>query len=490
MTVDFIHNSYKEKEVAMRKKTAAIVLSVLIIASGCNEKPEEANNDSGTPVLTWITVGSEQADLERVLEEANKIIEPAIGARLDLQFIDGASYEERIKMYMASGNTFDICFTSNWLNDYQKAVTSGGFADITEYVENSPGLMETIPEYVLDSARIDGKLYGVPNVQVMTHPISLNIDMTIASKYDFDFSTVKTVNDIEPYLKMVKEGSPDVYPYRSLNMDMWVEPEYEFVIEDSNVVIKKDGSSHKLMLQFDLEEFKTGLYTTRDWYLKGYIRQDVSSMGDDTADYEMGKYAVNNGSWKPGSEASELRPTKYILLHEPYLKRQGALQTVLAVGAKSRYPEKAVKLIELMNTNKELYNLICFGIEGIHYNFVNNKVVTVENSGYNPNYDWCFGNQFNAYIRQGAPDDVWEQTKKMNDEAPKSPLLGFVPDLKPIMNELLQISSVNDEYAIYKVGADDPKNYWDEYMNKLELAGQQTVLDELQRQVDEFFANK
>lgn len=106
------------------------------------------------------------------------------------------------------------------------------------------------------------------------------------------------------------------------------------------------------------------------------------------------------------------------------------------------------------------------------------------------NYDWCFGNQFNAYIRQGAPDDVWEQTKKMNDEAPKSPLLGFVPDLKPIMNELLQISSVNDEYAIYKVGADDPKNYWDEYMNKLELAGQQTVLDELQRQVDEFFANK
>ena len=457
-----------------------LAASIFIFSASCGEKEKEELTDSNVPTLTWITFGSKQDDLSYVLEQVNKIIEPKIGARLDLQFIEESAYEESIKMYMASGNTFDICFTSNWSNDYQKAVTCGGFMDITQYVNESPGLIQTIPEYILDSVKIDGKLYGVPNMQVMTHPISLYIDKTIASKYAFDFSTVKTMNDIEPYLKMVKEGSPEVYPYRPVDIDMWVEPEYEFVVEGSNVVIKKDGSSHELLLQFDLEEFKTGVNTTRDWYEKGYIRQDVSSMGDDSADVKMGKYAVDNGNWKPGGEASDLRPTEHIILHEPYLKRVGAQQTMLAVGARSENPEKAVKLIELLNTDKVLYNLLCFGVEGKHYNLVNNKVVSIKNSGYDPNLDWCFGNQFNAYIREGAPDDVWEQTIKMNDEAAKSPLLGFVPDIAPIANE----------YSIYKVGADDPKNYWDEYMKKLDAAGQQKVLDELQRQVDEFFASK
>lgn len=475
----------------MKKVMAILMAAMMLVPAGCTKKNEQTAAGGSVPTLTWVTFGSKQEDLSSVLTEANKIIEPAIGAKLDLQFIDGSAYEERIKMYMASGNSFDICFTSNWLNDYQKAATSGGLMDITQYVENdAPGLKTAIPEYVLESAKIDGKLYGIPNVQVMTHPLSLNVDKTIAAKYDFDFSAVKKMNDIEPYLEMVKEGSPEVYPYKPLNMDMWVLPEYEFVVDESNVVIKKDGSSHKLMLQFDSDAFKTGLNTTRDWYLKGYIRQDVSSVGDDTTDVKMGKYAVDNGNWKPGAEATDLRPTEHIILHEPYLKRVGALQTMLAVGAKSKNPDKAVKLIELVNTNQALYNLLCFGIEGKHYNLVNNKVVAIEDSGYDPNSDWSFGNQFNAYVREGAPDDVWEQTQKMNDEAKKSPLLGFVPDLTPITNELSQISSVNEEFAIYKVGADDPQNYWDNYMKKLEVAGQQKVLDELQRQVDEFFAAK
>ena len=35
-----------------------------------------------------------------------------------------------------------------------------------------------------------------------------------------------------------------------------------------------------------------------------------------------------------------------------------------------------------------------------------------------------------------------------------------------LVNKVIASKS-DDEYAIYKVGADDPKNYWDEYMNKL-----------------------
>lgn len=474
----------------MFKKFIAVVLTAAAVAGvgGC-KKDETAGGT--VPTITWISFGENYKDMKLVLEEANKIIEPAIGARLDMQNIEGSAYEERMKMYMASGNDFDICFTSTWLNDYHKAAQNGGILDITDYVdEYAPDLKTVLPDYVLQSAMINERLYGIPNVQVMTHPRALVALEEYVDKYNFDFKSVKHINDVEPFLEILKKNESDKYPFRPNNIDEWVLLKWEFVLEGSNVVIMKDGSTSKLELQFDTDEFKDGLKKMREWYEKGYIRADVSTIGDDTSDKKANKYVVTCDNWKPGGDAYDIVPKTYAILYEPYLKRNGALQTVLSVGAKSKHPDKAVQLIELMNTDKELYNLMCFGIEGVHYNLVDGKVKKIENSGYSPNHDWAFGNQFNAYVAEGQDDDIWEQTQKMNDEAQRSPLLGFVPDLTPIINELSQISAVNEEYAVYKVGADDPANYWEDYMKKLDIAGQHKVLEELQRQVDEFFSSK
>lgn len=471
--------------------TTALTVTVLGGATACNKGDTQTSKKGNVPTLTWVSFGTKQPDMPLILEEANKIIEPAIGAKLDLQLIDGSAYQERMKMYMASGNDFDICFTSTWMNDYHKAAQSGGILDITSYIdEYAPSLKEIIPDYAIESAKVNGKIYGIPNVQVMTHPICLSATKEYVDKYNFDFSSVKSMDDATPFLELIKKNELDKYAIKPMNIDYWVLPKWEFVIEESNIVIPKDGSSSKLEIQFNTEEFKNGLKTTREWYEKGYIRPDISSMGDDSADEKAGKYVVTCGTWKPGGDAYSTIPKVSAILHEPYLKRNGALQTVLSVGAKSKHPEKAVQLIELVNTNKELYNLLCFGIEGKHYNLIDGKLEKIKDSGYDMNCDWALGNQFNAYVRVEQDDNVWEETKKMNDEALRSPLLGFVPDITPIEAELSQIAAVNEEYAVYKVGADDPDNYWDEYMDKLEVAGQKKVLDVLQKQVDEFWASK
>ena len=55
---------------------------------------------------------------------------------------------------------------------------------------------------------------------------------------------------------------------------------------------------------------------------------------------------------------------------------------MIGIGKNSKNPEKALKFIELINTNEELYNLICFGIEGKHYYLDENKQVEyIDNSG-------------------------------------------------------------------------------------------------------------
>ena len=228
-----------------------------------------------------------------------------------------------------------------------------------------------------------------------------------------------------------------------------------------------------------------------EWYKKGYIRQDLLSY--EYGDTELAKVVFKDEGWLPGSEITTSQKAGEPVYVKPIintmLTKSLGLSTLLSVGANSKHPVEALKMIELLNTNKEFYNLIINGLEGVHYETLEDgKIRPVENSGYAPNVDWAFGNQFNALIKEGQDYDVWEQTEKMNEEAVKSPLLAFTLDTEPIKTEISQISAIDQEYEaeLFIVeGLDGPSVA--EYKKKLEAAGLQKVMDEVQRQVDAFF---
>ena len=105
--------------------------------------------------------------------------------------------------------------------------------------------------------------------------------------------------------------------------------------------------------------------------------------------------------------------------------------------------------------------------------------------------DWKFGNQFNAYLLEGQQDGLWEETSELNLSAKQSPLLGFVLDTDPIKTIISQISAVSGEYArVIANGAKDPDEFMDEYRAKLKAAGIETLKEEVQKQVDEYWKTK
>ena len=59
-------------------------------------------NDAGNDKLTWYVMGEKPVDHDMVMAKANEIIEAEIGMELDLQYIDTASYEEKMKLKMAA----------------------------------------------------------------------------------------------------------------------------------------------------------------------------------------------------------------------------------------------------------------------------------------------------------------------------------------------------------------------------------------------------
>ena len=475
------------------KRIIACVMCIAMIVSLASCKKNNNASNGETVTLTWLVPGDKQPDLASVLDEANKIVEENIGAKIDLQFIDAGAFTEKMTMNMASGLDFDLCFTG-WVNPYVQAVQKGGLMDITDMIDNYPDLKAAIPEYAWDVAKIDGRIYAVPNLQIMAVATSLVIFKDIADKYDFDFSKVKTIDDIEPYLEMVKNGEPGIFPYRTnYGITPWYADKYEELT--SNLVILKDGSSSKVSLLRDTEEFKHAVETLHDWYNKGYIRPDVLSASDDNTDYMAGKYAVSHTMLKPGVEA-ELkaqtgRDVIVVPLADPYLTKDKGTATMIGIGQNSKNPEKALEFIQLINTNDELYNLISFGIEGKHYTKnEEGKVVFIDNSGYAPKAAWKFGNQFKALITDGQDDDVWEKTEAVNNEAVKSPLLGFVFDNTNVKSEISQIETVLSEYGVLNSGAKDPSGLLDGYNSKLDTAGQRKIAEEMQKQIDAYWETK
>ena len=473
---------------------AAVMALGCTALSGCGKKDEAKKDEIVT--LSWLLPGDQMQDIASVTDKINEITTEKIGAKVEFTYIDTGAYTERMKMNMASGMEFDICFTG-YVNPYVDAVNKEGLMEITELMEeHAPALKEALPEYAWEIAKVDGEIYAVPNLQIMAPQESILVFKDIADKYNFDFSTVKEMEDLAPYLEMVKNGENGIFPYNAnrSGVNFWTHNTYEEIT--SGIVIRTDGSSKEVEYLWDTPEFKKGAKTLNEWFKKGYIRPDALAAGDDTQDFVAGRFATGTAGWKPGAEQQQKdkynRDVIMIKMQDPYLKKSNCLAAMTGISYSSKNGEKAIKLIELVNTDKELYNLICFGIEGKHYELnEEGKVRKIADSGYNPNADWKFGNQFNAYLLEGQDDNLWEETAELNLSAKESPLLGFVLNVDPIKSEISQISAVNAEYSrVIANGAKDPDEYMAEYRDKLEKAGIAKLKEEVQKQVDEYWATK
>ncbi len=473
----------------LAKRLLALSLAVLMVLSfvGCGENK---TTDNGEIVTLRLLMGfSKQPDTEMVLAEANKIAEKEIGARLQIEWIDGAAYSQQMKMNMASGDDYDICFTG-YSNKYLDAVSNGGLYDITDLLDETPDLKKAVPQYVWDMATVNGRIYGVPNVQGFAPKRSITVRQKYIDKYGFDMDKINHAEDLEPYFEVIKQNEPNMYAWTN-GSTFWMYDKYDDITSGIYISADADKENHKVMHKLDVPGWVRAQEVQHEWYKKGYIRQDLLSY--EYGSTELAKVVFKDEGWLPGSEITTSQKAGEPVYVKPIintmLTKSLGLSTLLSVGANSKHPEKALKMIELLNTNKEFYNLIINGLEGVHYETLEDgKIRPVENSGYAPNVDWAFGNQFNALIKEGQDDDVWEQTEKMNEEAVKSPLLAFTLDTEPIKTEISQISAINQEYEaeLFIVeGLDSPSVA--EYKKKLEAAGLQKVMDEVQRQVDAFF---
>lgn len=452
--------------------------------------------------LTWYYPGVyPQPDQDIVFEQLNKITKEKINATVNFKATAWGDYEQKMKVSSASGEDYDLCFTSNWMNNYVGNVSKGAFLPIDDLLKKyAPNTWASIPEKFWDAVKLNGKIYGIINYQISAFSDPIMLPKELADKYGFNPDSIgNNLDNLEPYLKAVKQGDPKMVPIytgwgalKEYNKQDWI------VGESCPGAVYYNDSSLKVFNQYESPEFKADIERQIKWEKAGYLHgSEMISVKDINALIQQGKVgAWGGGTFAPGMEASASdnykRPLYVRPISDAHVTTGSISGTMQAVNRNSKNPERTMMFVELMNTDKELYNTICFGIEGKHFKKTSgNYIELIKDSGYNPSTAWLFASNFNAYLLPGQPEDVWEQTKKLNESAKTSPLLGFSFNPDPVKNEIAQTNTVYLEYfkgfmcGVLSMEKDYPK-----FIDKMDKAGAKKIVEEMQKQVDAWKATK
>ena len=437
--------------------------------------------------------------LEAVQDALNEITKEKINATIEFQLIPLNEYTDKMNMKFTAGEEFDLCFTGAW-NPYLPAVTKGAYAELTEEVLNTyaPEYMAQLNPAAWDAVTVNGKIYGAPIEQIYVRNSGVYMDVELAKKYDYDYSSVSKLEDLTSYFLEVRENEKpeDVTPYW-LDGDDWANFvgywDYDPIV-NNNVpgVVYASKDTPVVVNQFKSEEFKEYCQLLREWYEAGIVSEG-SAIGDG---YGLIQAASSNPAVKPGGDVTQSqavgREVKSAQMGNAAMTTSAINATVTAVSATSENVERSVAFINLLNTDKEVLNLICHGIEGVDYTFVDEANGVIQSTGNYPGfYSFFIGCVFNEYYTDPTMIGTWEETAAINAAAKGSCLLGFVFDSEPVSAEISQCSAIAAEYLPpLTTGTVEPDAYLDEFLQKLDAAGAEKIITEMQSQIDAWVATK
>jgi putative aldouronate transport system substrate-binding protein len=505
------------KRIRFVTKTWLVLLASALVLGACSKgnttapssQPDKATaTPKGEPVeLVWHypLFAGPQADQAAVEEAVNKIVKEKINATVKMAPFEFASYEQKMNTIVASNESYDIAWTANWAFNYVKNVQNGIFVPMNELLDKyAPSLKKSMPDFVWNATKVAGKIYAVPNYQTVTNKVAFTIQQRYLDKYPLDISKLKKLEDIEPYLEVLKKAEPKEYPFQ-MPGDGTPEKTFKSILHTVNLertddyvgAIHEDDSSLKAFNVFETPEFKNYVNTVHSWYQKGYIHPDIAIIKNFVELRKTGKFPVSIGHvTPPGVEANAKASNggfdvKVIPLSGPYVSTNSITTTMQAISKTSKHPEKAMEFLNLVNTDKELYNLISYGIEGKHYTKVSADTIKInDKGGYAPNASWEFGNTFNGLFLEGQSAALFDAVKKENESAKPSILMGFTFNPEPVLSEIANIKTTTDELLpLLTTGSADPSKI-DEFIGKLKKAGSDKVLAEVQKQLDEWKKTK
>lgn len=458
---------------------------------------------------TFNNVPSEST-LASVEKAINKITEKKIGVDVKLQPIAIANYNNKVNLALSGGDQIDLFET---LGNFNTCVSTGMAYDLTNIIDKcAPETKKLLGSDFLKTCTKDKKLYAIPTYKPYALTPMVIYKKAIADKLGIDMSKVKSLNDLTDVVRKVKSAYPKMTPIipanqGNFNMNLCI-PNIDFLTDDYNspkgVLM---GNSKTVVDYYGTKEFSDLCKLMRTWYNEGLILKDAATTTSTATELMSGDNSfcyIASYSYPPADTAASLQPQcggqplGAVQIGNAYLDTTSINAVSWMVSSNSKVPESALKFLNLTYTDKDVVNLLIYGIKDRDYVMDSNGYVSYPQGKDATTVPYTaqlscgtLGNYFIMYPMTGTDKASLKWEEEQNKTAKRSPAIGFTFDSSTVKTEYTAISNVIKQYLPGLLcGSIDPTKGISDFESKLNAAGLSKVISEKQKQLNNWFASK
>lgn len=474
----------------MKKKSKFFfaVLTVLFLSAtflSCRE-------DSGVPTLIWWQIGGNNPRLPMYSRFLSEFTYAEIGVRVEIRQGTWGGAAQRFNAMINTGEYFDIMFSD--VNTFTHFARLGAFADLTDLVrEVSPDLFYSMPEDLWMGVSLDGRIMGVPTYKDSASTDFAFWDAALVERYGLDIDD-NSWQGWDRNFRKIQAGGSIRHPYYLSRHCVdaiflgFIGP----VPMLPPVGVWYSDGQRRVVNTLEHPRVVEGYRYMRRWFLDGIINPEANFI-DATPPYRPFFIAQ---AW-PSVAASFARsagieaylPSK---LFGPVFSMGSIQGSINTISVNSRHKREALKLLELVNTNSTFRDMLSFGIEGDHFEYVympddGRRAIRRLRTDW-PLINFMIGNFFILTPEDVHPAGFWDEVRYLNNTAFTTPMLGFTMDISPVESEVMNTRNTWGRFATdLRTGAVDPDVELPRIITELRRRGLDRIIAEAQRQIDEFF---
>ena len=443
----------------------------------------------GMPTLIWWTIGTSRSGFSEDMKIISSYIDDKIGVGLEIKQAGWAEADQRFTTMINAGEYFDILFVDG--GNYARFAAVDAFWDLTDLLpETTPELWDYIPDVLWEGVKIKDRIYSVPTYKDSSRTGFYFWDHRYVEKYGIALNQSGWAY-LDDALRRMKAGenNPRFYPlYLTRGSDTFLFEHYDGLSALLDPIgVRNDDLRHRVVNTLVQPDILEALRYFHSWYKDGIINPDANMVDE----APMGlpffmaqawpsaaiSYAVANG-------VERYDPVRF---SGPYYSTGSIQGSMNAISVNSKYKKEALLLLQLINSDSKIRDMLHMGVEGKHFEYVNNGAAIKRLRTDWPLVNYQQGSYFIETPLEDVPPGYWDEVRKQNEEAMPSVMLGFMMDTEPVINEIMNCRSVWDKYKIdIFTGAADPDIILPRVITELKSGGLDKVITEAQRQADNF----
>ena len=423
-------------------------------------------------------------ELTEITELADEIVYGKIGVHVrfvPVLRLTGRDTRRNKEMLLLEreGAVFDLLHAS--MNGYE-------FAEITELVaEYGTDILELFKKNGQDLLE-GNELRSIPSLGDYVSGQGIAMRKDILEKYKISLDSLQTYADFDQlfaWLAPLEERMKMICSYSTKRGLLYRYTWNGF----ENTVFCVSEDDGEVANWYGTQDYRELVQLFRKWYEQGYLYEYSALQEIQAADLvRSGILFSYVCAYKPGieTEVSNHCGRSMVVkeLTKPMITNASLERGCWGISKECAYPEKAMQLLNLLYTDRDLINLLANGIEGVHYKKCeDDTIVPAGREGFFNDASWILPNQYMTDVRYGDDARLWDMLDCYNRSAVEAPNLFFAFDDTAVKAENAAINKIASEYTYgLESGQLDPDIYLPEMLGKMQEAGETQVCLELSGQ--------